>query len=444
MTSSENKKFDCIIIGAGASGLMAAFEAAGSGHPVLVLERNDRAGKKLALTGNGKCNFTNAALNGSYFFSENVIAEIGNHSETTSLNVKKSLEDENAICSFEKNISRVFSRFSNEDILNFFTEIGIPHTDRNGYFYPYSGDAKAFRNLFFEAVSDKGAEFKFSERAVSVSKNSDVFEVKTENNIYFSDSVIISSGGLSYPKTGSTGDSYSFAKSFGISESERFPALVPLRTGKDYSQTVDGVRCHANVNLVVDNHVLYSESGEIQFNKDNVSGLPVLSLSGTANRLMSLGKKPYLEFDLFPESTKEKLLNDVSLYLKNCGNERPLGQALSGYLSYKLVPFVLERAGLNVKLRASSLSLFEIEKFISCAKKLRISISGSLLYDRAQTTTGGVRLSEIDIDTMESKKVPGLYFTGEALDCDGICGGYNLSWAFATGYIAGRAVTCDF
>lgn len=146
-------------------------------------------------------------------------------------------------------------------------------------------------------------------------------------------------------------------------------------------------------------------------------------------------------FDLFPESTEENLLNDVSLYLKKCGKDRLIGQALTGYLPYKLVPFVLERAGINVKMKASSLSYSELMKVVTCAKNLRISITGSLGYDRAQTTTGGVRLSEIDLESMEVKKVPGLYFTGEALDVDGICGGYNLSWAFATGHIAGSAVT---
>lgn len=430
MKSTKNKKYDCIIIGAGASGLMAAYEATRPGHPVLVIERNDRAGKKLSVTGNGKCNFTNETLSPGFFHS----------SDTDLLIDRASIEERKALLDFTNNINAVLNQFSKKDIISFFESIGIPAFNRNGYYYPYSGDAKAFRDIFFEAVKEKGAEFLFSERVVSVLKNNDIFEVRTETGTYFSDAVIVSSGGLSYPKTGSTGDSYSFAKAFGISEAPRFPALVPLRTGKDYSSAVDGVRCHAAASLCLDGKVIYSEIGEIQFNKDNVSGLPVLSFSGTANKLLASGQKPYIVLDLFPESTEENLLNDVSLYLKKCGNDRLIGQALTGYLPYKLVPFVLERANLNVKMKASSVSRAALQKFISTAKNLRISITGSLGYDRAQTTTGGVRLSEINLSTMETKKVPGLYFTGEALDVDGICGGYNLSWAFATGHIAGRAV----
>lgn len=431
MASTKNKKYDCIIIGAGASGLMAAYEAVRPKHPVLVIERNDRAGKKLSVTGNGKCNFTNELLTASFFHSE----------DTDLLIYLESIEERKTLLEFTNNINTVINKFSKKDIISFFESIGIPAFLRNGYYYPYSGDAKAFRDLFFEAVKEKGAEFRFSERVVSIAKRDSVFEVRTENDDYFSDSVIISTGGLSYPKTGSTGDAYSFAKAFGISESPRYPALVPLQTGKDYSAQVDGVRCHAAASLCLDGKILYSEIGEIQFNKDNVSGLPVLSFSGTANKLMAKGKKPYMVFDLFPESTEENLLNDVSLYLKKCGKDRLIGQALTGYLPYKLVPFVLERAGINVKMKASSLSNSELTKVVTCAKNLRISITGSLGYDRAQTTTGGVRLSEIDLESMEVKKVPGLYFTGEALDVDGICGGYNLSWAFVTGHIAGSAVT---
>lgn len=430
MAKTISGKYDVIIIGAGASGLMAAYEAAGRGCHVLVIERNDRAGKKLSLTGNGKCNFTN----------ENFSCEFFHSSETQMLFDKNSIEEKKHLLDFSREINAIFNKFSKDKIVDFFESIGIPAYIRNGYYYPLSSDAKAFRDLFFEAVKEKETDFLFSERVISVSKDNDIFEIRTENNTYFSDKVIVSSGGLSYPKTGSTGDSYTFASSFGIKMAPRFPALVPLRTGKDYSASVDGVRCHALASLCLDNHLVYSEEGEIQFNKDNVSGLPVLSLSGTANRLIYKGEKPYIVLDLFPDSTSEKLLNDVSLFLKSCGKERPLGQALSGYLPYKLIPFVLEKAGLNVKMKASLVTGADLNRFVSCSKALRISITGSLGFDRAQTTTGGVLLSEVDLDTMEAMKVPGLYFTGEALDIDGICGGYNLSFAFATGYIAGNSI----
>ena len=395
---------DIIIIGAGASGLVAALSAkeAAPGKKVLVLEKNQAAGKKLARTGNGRCNYTNKDLSTEHYNSSD----------------KKSLND-------------ILSAFTSENSIFYFLKAGIIPFERNGCVYPYSGEAKSFRDSLFLSAVEAGTSFLFEERVVALHKESGHFLVKTEKDTFLSKKVILSTGGLAAPDTGSTGDGYELISSMGLPVNKPLPALVPLGCEGAFPEDFAGVRIYGRINVLCDGAKIASDFGELQFNKGNISGIPVLNVSSPAIRLFDEGKKVRLCLDLLPKDF------DPSGFFQNIEYDIRVKDALLSILNYKMIPFFLKKAGISLTERLSSLSKKKQKALFDTLSCFCFDMTGYSGFEKAQSSSGGVSLSIVEAHTMEAKKIPGLYLTGEMIDCDGICGGYNLHFAFATGRLAG-------
>jgi len=383
-------RYALIIIGGGAAGLAAAIAAAKTGIKPLVLEAGDSAGKKILSTGNGKCNYGNLQLNGSCY-----------HSGQPAF------------------VEKVLTAFNTYDTVAFFRELGILPRIRNGYLYPRSEQAKDLRNALLHAVAEYGIDLRTDSRVISVRHSDAGFTVDTGTELYVCERLILAAGGKAAPRTGSDGSGYLMASDLGHSLRTVTPALTGL-TVKPSIRIASGVRTEAVVSLYIDGTWVRREEGELQFSDHGLSGIPILQLSGEAARAISEKRKVELELDFFPEYGKRTL----SKILRSRGNEPDL----TGLLPDKLCRLCRETAGSKGDLA-------------SVATSFRLNVTDTNGFDRAQTCSGGVDVRQIHPDTMESRKLPGLYFAGEIMDVDGQCGGYNLHWAWATGILAGTAAS---
>lgn len=436
------RTYDAIIIGGGAAGLVCALTAARGGGRVLVLEKNDRCGKKLSQTGNGRCNYTNSALGPDAYESDS-----------------------------PESVAAVLKAFGWQDTVSFFEGIGIVPSFREGYCYPASGEARSFSDLLTAAAEDAGAEIRTSctvtgllkadggyrvsaeatkelrEKKGPSGKKKSAVEKKTSSagtgegekgrESFFCRSLVLAAGGAAAPKTGSSGDSFSFLKSLGLSIEEPLPALVPLHLGSPYTEDLFGIRTGGRVSVFSEGRRLAEDTGEIQFTKEGLSGIPVMNISSPAVRALSAGKKTELSLNLFPGGLTAETLYSIA---KKSGGDRPVSLALTGLLPYKALPFFLAQAGCRRNIPVSAFGKADAERLCAKLTDLRFPVTGYADFDRAQVTSGGLPLSCISAGTCEVKDHPDLYIIGEALNCDGRCGGYNLQWAFATGFLAGEAL----
>lgn len=442
--------------------MVCALTAARRGLAVCVLEKNDRCGKKLSQTGNGRCNYTNTAVSPKAYNSDS-----------------------------PETVSQVLDRFGWQDTVEFFEGIGIVPAFRDGYCYPGSGEARSFSDLLCAATEDAGAEVHTgctvtgilkTEKGYSVS-----FERTTEDSgkkkgpsgkkaaakaacengasgkkqvskaadgrtvlppkretafsgteqMIFCRNLVLAAGGAAAPKTGSTGDCDRFLKDLGLPVEKPLPALVPLHLGAPYEAELFGIRAQGKVSAFCGNGLLSEDTGEVQFTKEGLSGIPVMNVSSRTVRAFDAGKSVTLCLNLFPEGLPAETLFSI---VKRSGGERPVSMALTGLLSYKSVPFFLRQAGLKKDLTVRAFQRSDAEKLCKALTDLRFPVTGYADFDRAQVTSGGLFLSSVSADTCEVKNHPGLYCLGEALNCDGRCGGFNLQWAFATGALAGKAI----
>lgn len=396
--------FDIIIIGGGAAGLASAISAKKTApqKSVLVIEQNSLSGKKLSRTGNGRCNFTNKDLSIEHYHSSDI----------------KIAED-------------IIRSFTLEASLKFFSEAGIVPYERNGCFYPYSGEAKSFRDVLFLNAKESGVIFSFEERVVSLEKEGDHFRVYTKTGVHLADNIILSSGGLAAPDTGASGDGYEILSSLGLSVKKPLPALSPLQCEGGFPEDFAGIRVYGRINVACNGAVVATDFGELQFNKGNISGIPVLNVSSAAVRLFDEGERVRLDLNLLPEGF------DPSVFLSDLKYDVRIKDALLSILNYKMIPYFLKKAGISLSDRLSDLSKKKLSLLFDILSCFSLDMTGFSGYEKAQTNSGGLSLSSIDPHTMELHNVPGVFVTGELLDCDGICGGYNLHFAFATGRLAG-------
>ncbi len=382
-------KNNIAIIGGGASGLIAAIAAARNGAYVTIFEKNQRVGKKILSTGNGRCNFTN------------INASIENYnSEFTAFALKS---------------------FSPKDTISFFEEIGLlARVEDEGRVYPFSGQASAVLDVLRLEVERLQIAVRTEFDVAQIIKKNDGFFVASKmGERHFADKVIVATGGMAAPKSGSDGAGYMLLKSLGHSVTELFPSLVQIKTAK----SIQGVRAYGRVTMQNGK----TSKGEIQFNSYGISGIPVFGLSKYAKK----GESVYI--DLLPDYTQSEVLELLK--------KRPVQTMetyMTGILNKSLGQMLLKECGISPLSKMSSeLTAKEVEKIADTLKKWRFEITGVMPWDNAQVTSGGIRLSEINPETMESRLVKNLYVTGELMDIDGDCGGFNLQWAWSSGFVAG-------
>ena len=397
-----------IVVGCGASGIVASIFSKNKDNEVLVLEKNSKPLKKLLLTGNGKCNYFNEDFSFFFFFSDYKF-------------LNTFINDENK-----------------DKVLGFFESIGVVPRIRNGYYYPNSNQAYSVYNSLLKEASIRGVEIKYDTTVLNIVKN-DRFIVSTNNGDYECDKVIISTGGKSYSKTGSTGDGYLFGTSFGHSVTDIYPGLVQLVSSDKFLKDLSGVRSDVCVSLLCGGNVIKSEVGEIQFTDYGISGICVFNLSNYVGKLIDKGVSVKVNFfNSFNINDISSMIDFIDSYNKKVTN-RSITELLEGYLNYKIVNVILKLCSIESNRTWDSLSSFEKNKLCEYLVSFNINIVDTKGYDNAQVTVGGINLSDIN-NNFESKIVPGLYFTGEVLDVTGDCGGYNLGFAFLSGMVAGSSV----
>ncbi len=411
-------KQEGIIIGGGAAGLLAAITAAESGASVTILEHMPRVGKKILSTGNGKCNMTNLHMTEECYRSG--VAGVP---------------------------MQVIGKFSVADTIAFFRRLGVLTTDRNGYVYPASGQAQTVLDALRDKADSLGVRTYCDSKVISVNKKkAGRFTVKTETETYSADFVILCAGSMAAKTTGSDGSGYELAKELGHKIKKPLPALVQLKCKGDFFKAIAGVRTDVKVSLyTMDKNgargaLLAEDHGELQLTDYGISGIPVFQVSRYAAEALDHKKRVLAVIDFMPDMTEEQLfaaLKDQRNYLK----DRVAGDFINGLFNKKLAALFLKYAWIKADQPVSELTNKKLAELCHVIKEASFEVTGTNPYDKAQICMGGVDLREINPDTMESRLVPGLYFAGEILDVDGICGGYNLQWAWSSGHLAAISAT---
>lgn len=397
-----------IIVGGGASGLVAAITAARNGADVLIIEQKERLGKKILSTGNGRCNYTNEYMCSNCFRS-----------------------DEMSI------VEKVLDKFGYQETIDFFEELGIIPKNRQGYIYPITDQAANVADVLAMEIEKLNVKVLLEECVKKISKDADIFVVKTDKASYLCDSVVLSTGGKASPVLGSDGSGYELAKSFGHTISPVVPALVQLVANHKCFKVVAGVRCNATVNLRINDELRASDTGELQLTGYGISGIPVFQVSRYASKALIEKKKVFVEIDFLPNMSEIELQDYISTRKHTHGN-RSAENFFVGMLHSKVAMMLLKEAYIPLHISANEIRDDKWIKLLELVKHFRLEITDTNSFDQAQICAGGISTKEINSDTLESVYVKNLYLTGELLDVDGICGGYNLQWAWATGFIAGE------
>lgn len=399
------------IIGAGASGLVAAIFAKSNNNEVIIFERNNVCGKKILATGNGRCN---------YFNSDNNLI----HYESSNPDL----------------ISNVINEKTENLVLNFFDRLGIIPQIKNGYYYPFSNQASTIRNVLLEEAKRKGITIYNDFLVTDIKKDNNKFLVIGDWDQIYVDRLVIATGSYASPKTGSDGMGYNFLKNMGHSIIKVLPSLVQLKTKGNFLKTWSGVRTQAVVSLYEDNNFVRSEEGEIQLTDYGVSGICVFNLSNKASRLLDNNKKVDIRINFLPfinEDYNNWFINQTNLTSKN------INALLLSILNEKIVEVILKESKINTNKKYNELNNDEQNKLISFCTNFKLEITGTKSFNESQVCSGGIPLTEVNLSTMESKIVSNLYITGELLDITGDCGGYNLGIAWRTGIIAGCSIKGD-
>lgn len=396
-----------LIIGAGAAGLACAYSASKNDAKVTVIERNEKAGKKIYITGKGRCNVTNACSVDKFF---------------------------SFVASNPKFLYGAIHTFSSVDLRLLLEELGLKlKVERGDRVFPASDKASDVTNCLYKACLNNGVKFLFSTRVEKIEKRNDEFFVYTNDGLFVDKSVVVATGGKSYPSTGSTGDGYDFAKAFGHTIIEPVSALSAI-----YARNTNDLAGLSLKNVTAtiyeNDKKVASNFGEMLFTHEGVSGPIILTLSSLINRKnfdnlsLSIDLKPALD---------EKTLNDRILRDFAENKNKKIGTVLALLIPKALISHCLSQSGIDDRKAVNSITKEERMKLIDSVKRLRFDVTGLYPLEEAIVTAGGVKVKEIDPKTMESKLVEGLYFAGEVIDVDCFTGGFNLQTAFSTGYIAG-------
>lgn len=397
------------IIGGGPGGCFAAINAKNSHNQVVLFEKNEKLGKKLYITGKGRCNITNAKIYDE--FLDNIPVN-------------------------KKFLYSSFNQFDNFSLMDYFESHGLKlETQRGDRVFPQSEKSSDVIKFLEDRLREEKIDIKYKEEVKSVYKKDSIFYVTTTKTSYEFDKLVIATGGLSYPLTGSTGDGYKFGEKLGHKIIEPVAGLCPIRVGDEDIKTLEGISLK-NINLRVETkNKNFDEFGDLLFAKGSISGPVVLTMSSRINRL----KVKDMYIDLKPALTFEKLDKRVLRDFDQNPN-LDISNNLKKLLLNAFIPIILERSGIDPHKKCHQITKEEREALVENIKIFKLHYKGLDKISRAVITSGGIDLKEVDPKTMESKKVPGLYFVGEVLDIDGFTGGFNLQIAFTTAYACGNSL----
>lgn len=399
------------VIGGGASGMMAAVTAASEGARVILLEHKDRIGKKILSTGNGRCNFTNIHQEPICYHSEDPLFPW-----------------------------EVVERFNAQAVISFFLQLGVYSKNRNGYIYPNSDQASAVLDAFRMELDRLKVEIRTGVECREIRPGKKGFTVLTDQGPVRADRVILCAGSKAAPTTGSDGSGYDLAKKLGHRILPVLPALTALKCEEKFFKSIAGVRANGSVSIWSDGECIAKDTGEIQLTDYGISGIPVFQVSRYASKLLYEKKETDAVLDFMPDFTKTQ----TDAFLRARAKTRPDKSAemfLIGLFHKKLCDLWIRLSEIPRQRKAGELTEDEIARLTSLIKEFRVRVRETNPYDKAQVCCGGVDTREVNPETLESVYVPGVYFAGEILDVDGMCGGYNLTFAWASGYVAGKAAS---
>ena len=395
------------VIGGGASGLIAAITARKAGKKVTILERKERILKKVLVTGNGRCNLTNARASISNYFGKNILL-----------------------------IENILNNFTPQNVMDFFYELGvICNEEERGKVYPLSGQASSVVDALRFEAEKLGIKIETEFYVRKIEKDGFKFKISSEDKRKIeANRVILSTGGQSYPELGSNGSGFQLAKDFGHSITKLSPAIVQLKTEKYQVKGLQGIKADTSVTAYGDNKKICTYNGELLFTDYGISGNVVFNISF----VMPLYKNVEFEIDFMKKFDYNELY-ELLRKRKKIMAHLTMENYFNGMINKKLGQFLSKTSGIEkLSKPVKDLNDNEIRKLCTSLKKYRINILETTGFKNAQVTAGGISLDEVNTDTLESKIIKGLYFSGEVLDVYGECGGFNLQWAWASGYIAGK------
>lgn len=398
------------IVGAGPSGMTAGIFAARRGINVTIFDINEAFGRKILKTGNGKCNFANVDTKAAHFHGES-----------------------------PTHIKSVLGKFPLEDELKFLSECGITPKLDNGLYYPHSMQARSLRDCLLMELRLLGVNESPNTKVNGIAREGERYLLDTNLGVKAFDGVILATGGLASPETGSDGNGFVLARDLGHSIKRTYPALTSLICEDRFLNEAAGVRIDAAISLNISGKK-YKEEGNLQIIENGISGILVMQLSAMIAKGMAEGSKPELTIDFAPGMKEAELKKEISLRFKDRGRGKSAKSALIGFMPDKLINALFYMAGIKPKDVAVNVGDEALSKLSSVIKAYPVAVKDVAGYTKAQATMGGVDFSDIDKNTLESKINKNLCFCGEVLDVCGDCGGYNLMWAFASGAVAGNNI----
>ncbi len=417
---------DITILGGGASGIIAAISAAynlkDSNKPynITILEKNNQIGKKILMTGNGKCNLTNTKISPKNY----------------NLSSRSFIED-------------ILNKYPSEFIINLFNNFGLlTRMDSTGRVYPYSNQASSVLDVLINELSKLNVNIICNFDTISIKKEKNKFYIESSDLIVSSNKLIISCGGKSAPTSTLCTDAYKHLKSFSHTISPLLPALVPIKTNSGYEKNLKGIRSQSKINVIADENLIHTEYGEIQFTDSGLSGICIFQISyliGEFLKFHTINKTPvkkvFISIDFMPEFSTSDIINLLRNIIKNSpGNT--INNLLIGLLNKKLGQVILNKSKIyDLSKKYHELSDKQLKNISQTIKNFTFVPIELFPFKNSQVTSGGAILKEFNPLTLESKKVSGLYACGEILDVNGDCGGYNLHWAWVSGFIAGKSAS---
>lgn len=391
-----------IIIGAGPAGMVAAINAKNENNKVILIEKNDRVGKKLLATGNGRCNYTNLNLSEDNYSSPSF--------------VKKTIDE-----------------FSNEDLINYFSLLGLESTTDGNRVYPITLKANSVLNILMYWLDKKGIDIRSNTEVKEIKKNKNGFDVITNDDKIEADIVIAAFGGKSMPASGSDGKSFEILKKLGLKITELKPALTQVKLESKYLKHLSGAKVIGKAKLFKKNKEIDERNGEILFTNYGISGPPILDLS------VNISEDNFIEVPLInnvDENTVDKLYSRYYML-----EDFSIEEYLMGIVDKKFIHYIIDYLNLDKNTAMNMISMADFQKIIEILLKSKFKVIGTTGFKNSQVTRGGVDLSEVNNCDYSSKKFKNLYIIGEALNIDGDCGGYNLHFAFASGYRLGKMLS---